>query len=125
MHGWHYFQIINIKGMNYPQAEQGLSLWEFEVARYKKKGLTNCLIAAVLYFPSYYFWYSVEKYIWTTYQLQIQSVSPKLIVTIGASLLHTITALLCLLILLPTYMGRSTWLQKYRVPVILQLTIGQ
>lgn len=96
-----------------------------EVLRFKKKGLWNSLVAALLYFPFFYFWYSVELYLWVTFQPQIRSISQTLIVTVGASLLHTVTALACLAFLLPTYMGYSTWLDKYRVPVHIVLRVGQ
>ena len=99
------------------QQPKKLSLWQLEVLRFKKKGLTNSLIALSLYLPVLYFWYEAEKYLWFTFEDQIQMIPPTIVLTVGASLLHTLTALLCLLVLLPTYRGEPSWLDKHRVPV--------
>lgn len=101
--------------------EKQLSLWQLEVLRLKKKGLWNCLLAALLYFPFFYFWYALEKYLWAAFQPQIMAVPQKLIATVGASLIHTAAAVLFLLLMLPTYTGRASWLDGYRVPVRISL----
>lgn len=101
---------------SYPKTAESISLVEVEFLRISRKGLLNNLMALTLFILLVYSTHTIGSVVWTHIGIPlVEMLGHKWFMVVVGSAVHTVTALSCLCVFLPAYMGRGSWLDKYRV----------
>lgn len=84
--------------------------------RITRKGLVNNLIAATLFILLVLATHYIGNIVWISIGIPVMKILGKkwFFVVVG-SVVHTTTALLCLIFFIPAYLNKGSWLDKYRV----------
>lgn len=97
---------------------ESISLIEVEILKWKKRGITNSFIALILFMVLFVGCHRLGYVVWSNVlipQLKVMS-HPTFIILFGC-LAHTLTALISLMLYLPAYIDKTSWLNKYRINV--------
>ena len=102
-----------------------LNLLQLEVLRLKRKGLRNNGIALLLFVAFFIVSHAIGRMLWDyLFEPHFRAEHRQLVIVIGGSLIHTATAIACILFFLPLYRGQSSWLDNYAIEVIASVTQG-